>query len=214
MSDDTNPEGQAETPPTKKEETPRVAKRPATKAKATAETVDISSDPTVIALCEAIGDALVAAVAILKQPIVTVRKDAIIDALSHLRDGGFDLLLDVTAVHRPEETPVFEVVYQLVSTRTGQRLRVKAGLADGESIASACSVWPGADWLEREVYDMFGIVFDGHPDLRRILLPEGWEGHPLRKEYPLEFRENDWVRTHLNIVELPPDADFSGKFEV
>ena len=93
-------------------------------------------------------------------------------------------------------------------------MRVKVGLEDGQPIASVVGIWSSADWLEREVFDMFGIVFEGHPDLRRILLPEGWEGHPLRKEYPVGFRENRWIRENLNIVELPADADFSGKFEV
>ncbi len=186
------------------------------KPKGGAETSDVGDDPLIRALRERFGDSIVSAIAMVGQRIVVVTKDSSTEVLEFLRDdpvAGFDLLLDVTAVHRPEEERQFEIVYQLVSTTTCARLRVKALLVDGESIRTATALWPTANWLERECYDMFGIVFDGHPDLRRILLPEDWEGHPLRKEYPVEFRENRWVREHLNIVEIPADADFTGKFE-
>jgi NADH-quinone oxidoreductase subunit C len=189
-----------------------VAKKP----KGGAESVDISDDELVRALRARFGERIRSATAMVGQRIVVVDADGIAEVLTYLRDdpgADFDLLVDLTAVHRPEEEFQFEVVYQLSSTRSYARLRVKALLHDGESITSATAVWPTANWLERECYDMFGIRFDGHPDLRRILLPEDWEGHPLRKEYPVEFRENRWVREHLNIVELPADADFTGKFE-
>lgn len=178
---------------------------------------DIASDPLVVALVECFGDAVVSAKAMLGQRIVTVGKPAILDVMHFLKADSwtrFDFLVDLTAVHRPAEDPPFEVVYQLCSTATRERVRVKVGLGDGEPVPSVVGVWSTADWLEREAFDMFGIRFDGHPNLRRILLPEGWEGHPLRKEYPVEFRENAWVRENLNIVELPSDADFTGKFEV
>jgi NADH-quinone oxidoreductase subunit C len=189
----------------------------AKKVKGGVETSDISGDPLVVALRERVGGGLLAAISMVGQRIVTVARAAQPGALRFLRDdarASFDLLLDVTAVHRPEEEPPFEVVYQLCSTSTRARLRVKVPLEDGEPVPTATSVWSTANWLEREAYDMFGIVFEGHPDLRRILLPEGWEGHPLRKEYPVEFRENRWTRENLNIVELPADADFTGKLEV
>ena len=180
-------------------------------------TEDVSDNPVVVLLRERFGDAVVSAVGMVGQTIVVLDRSAHPDALQLLRDDErtrFDLLLDLTAVHRPGEIPPFEVVYQLCATTSLARLRVKVPLEDGQAIATVVPIWSTADWLEREVYDMFGIVFEGHPDLRRILLPEGWEGHPLRKEYPVEFRENRWVRENLNIVELPEDADFSGKFEV
>jgi NADH-quinone oxidoreductase subunit C len=187
------------------------------RAKGGVATEDVSGDPAVVLLRERFGDAVVSAVGMVGQTVVVLDRAAHPDALRLLRDDErtrFDLLLDVTAVHRPDETPAFEVVYQLCSTSSLARVRIKVPLEDGHPIPSVVPIWSTADWLEREVYDMFGIVFEGHPDLRRILLPEGWEGHPLRKEYPVEFRENRWVREHLNIVELPADADFSGKFEV
>lgn len=221
MADDTRPDETPEERRKRRIEGARAAAGPresaVRKAKAGVEVEDASADPLVRLLAARFGDAVVAAVRMVGQRIVIVERRAIVDVLTMLRDderARFDLLLDVTAVHRPQEEPPFEVVYQLCSTATCERVRLKVRLADGESIPSAVPVWPTANWLERECFDMFGIVFDGHPDLRRILLPEGWEGHPLRKEYPVEFRENQWVRDNLNIVELPADADFTGKFEV
>ena len=109
----------------------------------------------------------------------------------------FNYLSDLTCVHYPDrkEAP-FEVVYNLYSISKNERVRLKVAV-NGEGIDSVTSVWPSADWLEREVYDLFGIVFRNHPDLRRILLPPDWEGHPLRKDYPLEFIENAWTAKHL-----------------
>ncbi len=101
---------------------------------------------------------------------------------------AFVALSDVTAVDmlKLRTTPRFDVVAMLYSIKNRVRLRIKAGVDDGESIPSLVPLWPGADWLERETYDMFGIIFDGHPNLRRILLPDDWdEGFPLRKDYPL-----------------------------
>lgn len=120
---------------------------------------------------------------------VVVRADAVLDVLEFLRSDpecAFDFLTDVTAVHWPAraEEP-FDVVYHLYSFERNVRLRVVCPLA-GDTIASATPVWAGAGWLERECYDMFGIRFEGHPDLRRILMPEDYDGWPLRKENPLK----------------------------
>ncbi|MFQ5662306.1 MAG: NADH-quinone oxidoreductase subunit C [Terriglobia bacterium] len=99
----------------------------------------------------------------------------------------FNFLVDITAVDRYPIEPRFEVVYHLRSMTTGKRLRLKALLSgDDPRIDSLFGLWPAADMLEREVYDLFGIRFDGHPNLRRLLMPEDWEGHPLRKDYPVE----------------------------
>ena len=120
---------------------------------------------------------------------VIVDRASMLDAARHLRtapDAAFDICSDVTATDWPPRPERFDVIYCLFSTRHGQRLRVKARVADGEAIESVTSVWPAANWLEREVFDMFGIRFSGHPDLRRILMPDDWQGHPQRKDYPLE----------------------------
>ncbi len=105
---------------------------------------------------------------------------------------GFDMLVDVTAVdylHYPDAKDRFGVAYALLSTATGERLYVKTFLNEPDlRIPSAFPLWRGADWMEREVYDMFGIVFEGHPDLRRILMPEEFTAFPLRKDYPLRGR--------------------------
>ena len=115
----------------------------------------------------------------------------ILDALRFLKTEPellFEMLTDVTAVdrlpYREPGEPRFELVYNLYSLTFNRRLFVKAALEDGATIASATSVWSGADFLEREVYDLMGIVFDGHPNLERILTPDGWIGHPLRKDFP------------------------------
>ena len=101
-------------------------------------------------------------------------------------DSAFDFLIDLCGVDDLPREPRFQVVYHLASTRTRLRLRLKASLPGANpQIASVFSVWKAADWLEREAFDMFGITFTGHPDLRRILLTPEWQGYPLRKDYPL-----------------------------
>jgi NADH-quinone oxidoreductase subunit C len=110
-------------------------------------------------------------------------------ALERLKQDGFDLLVDITAVdylHYPNARDRFGLVYLLANTANGERLIVKTFLNEPDlNVPSVYGIWKGADWMEREVYDMYGIVFDGHPDLRRILMPEGFVGYPLRRDYPL-----------------------------
>ena len=99
----------------------------------------------------------------------------------------FNLLTDATAVDRYPLEPRYELNYQLVSIPLKQKLRIRVKLSANDPVVdSLFAVWKGANWLEREIFDMFGIQFTGHPDLRRILLPDDWEGHPLRKDYPIE----------------------------
>ncbi len=113
-------------------------------------------------------------------------RDSITDILSEFHKH-FEILLDITAVdYLGKRDKRFEVVYLLLSIKNRTRLRLKVPLDEGEKIPSASSLWKNANWLEREVYDMFGIEFEGHPDLRRILLYPEFEGHPLRKDYPLK----------------------------
>jgi NADH-quinone oxidoreductase subunit C len=123
------------------------------------------------------------------QQRAVVPADKLHAALSALKGAGFDLLVDITAVdylHYPDARDRFGVIYLLANTATAERVTVKAMLNEPElHVPSAFSLWKGADWMEREVFDMYGIVFDGHPDLRRILMPEGFVGFPLRKDYPL-----------------------------
>ena len=128
----------------------------------------------------------------------------ILDVARHLYDapdGSFDLCSDVTATDWPPRAERFDIIYCLYSTRHRHRVRVKVRAADGQPVPSVTGIWPSANWLEREVYDMFGVNFVGHPDRRRILMPENWQGHPQRKDYPLEgpgelLMENplDWLK--------------------
>jgi NADH-quinone oxidoreductase subunit C len=122
------------------------------------------------------------------------------ELLQVLRDEEqFDYCVDVTAVHYPQREKQFEVVWILYSFAGNERIRVKTMIAEGESVGSVVSIWPAANWLEREVYDMFGIRFEGHPDLKRILLPDGWKGHPLRKDYGIIQQDQEWVQINLGI---------------
>jgi NADH-quinone oxidoreductase subunit C len=124
---------------------------------------------------------------------VIVKPDRLFAFLECLkRDGGFDMLAELTAVdylNYPGARDRYGVVYVLTNTATGERLVVKTFVNDPDpAVPSAVPLWKGADWLEREVYDMFGITFPGHPDLRRILMPEEFTAFPLRKDYPLRGR--------------------------
>jgi len=196
--------------------TPAPAAKPAAKP-AGPVYAEISGDPVIDRLRERFGDAIEESVELLGQQIVRVTNDQAHEILEFLRDdedAQFDFLTDLTAVHYPEKPKQFEVVYHLYSFHRNVRLRVKAGLEDGASIASATDVWSSANWMEREVYDLFGIRFDGHPDMRRILLPGDWEGHPLRREHDLEYRETDWVRRHLDIRDVHAETDMTGKYEM
>jgi NADH-quinone oxidoreductase subunit C len=119
---------------------------------------------------------------------LVVEAGRVLDVLTHLRDDPaclFNCFVDITATDYPSREKRFDVVYHLLSLRNNQRIRIKAALGEGEAIASAVGVFAAADWFERETYDMFGVLFSGHPDLRRILTDYGFEGHPLRKDFPM-----------------------------
>lgn len=127
--------------------------------------------------------------------------DAILELLTFLRDNAsckFVSFTDICGVDWPAREQRFDVVYHLMSPQQNARLRIKLSVGDGEKVPSATSVYPGADWFEREAYDMFGILFSGHPDLRRILTDYGFEGYPLRKDFPttgyVEVRYDDEVK--------------------
>ncbi|MFO1183807.1 MAG: NADH-quinone oxidoreductase subunit C [Bauldia sp.] len=130
---------------------------------------------------------------------LTIPAGAIVVTLTRLRDlFEFTCLIDICGADYPERADRFEVVYHLLSPTRNERLRLKVRLAEGESVPSSCSVFPGANWFEREAFDLYGIPFSGHPDLRRILTDYGFEGHPMRKDFPLtgyvEVRYDDEAR--------------------
>lgn len=127
--------------------------------------------------------------------IIRVEPAQLRGRLEQLKAEGASMLLDIGGVDYLERTPRFDVVYHLLklptrvasvdSVATPMRIRVLCGLDDGQTLPTMSDLWPSADWPEREIYDLFGITFDGHPDLRRIQMPVDWEGYPLRKDYPL-----------------------------
>ncbi len=127
------------------------------------------------------------------QTRVALARDLMLDVMRSLRDEhGFDLLVDVTCVdylNYRDAANRFGLAYLLANTATNERLTIRVFLNEPNlTVPSICELWKGADWLEREVFDMFGIEFDGHPDLRRILMPEEFTAFPLRKDYPLQGR--------------------------
>lgn len=138
---------------------------------------------------------------------LTLSKEHIIPALRLLRDHyQFDMLADETAVdYWPQEQPRFHVVYQLVSTKTNQLLRLRVPVDAAEpQLPTAETVFPSANWHEREIWDMFGIRFDGHSDLRRLIMPYDWVGHPLRKDYPLGYEEVQFTFNEKEIMVHKP----------
>jgi len=146
------------------------------------------------------GTALVEAIEDRKQAILTVEAGRLAEISQYLRDEEeFDLLSDLTAVDWPKREKRFDVVLNLYSFAKNERLRVKAQAGDGEQVPSVSAVWPTANWLEREAFDMFGIIFAGHPNLTRILLPDEWQGYPLRKNYDIIEQDTGWVKENLGI---------------
>jgi NADH-quinone oxidoreductase subunit C len=146
------------------------------------------------------GAALLEATEDRKQAILTVDRARLVEIALHLRDEEkFDMLADLTAVDWPKREKRFDVVLNLYSFAKNERLRLKVWTADAEEVPSVVSVWPTANWQEREVFDMFGIVFSGHPNLKRILLPDEWQGYPLRKDYDILQQDTAWVRENLGI---------------
>ncbi|RMG94277.1 MAG: NADH-quinone oxidoreductase subunit C [Deltaproteobacteria bacterium] len=138
-------------------------------------------------------DAVVEVGSYLGDEIALVHRDRVRDVLTLLRDhesSKMDMLVDLTVVDYLGQSPRFEVVYHLRSTTFGHRLRVKAGVPeDDPTIASVADLWKSANWSEREAWDLYGVRFEGHPDLRRILMYGAFEGHPLRKDYPQNARQ-------------------------
>ena len=147
--------------------------------------------PVLERLRERVGDQLLATSDYRGDLCATIAREVVIDTFTWLRDDeSFDMLADLTAVDYLGREPRFEMVYHLVSIDTSSRIRIKVPLSQEDvKIPTLCELWEGANWLEREAYDMYGIDFTGHPDLTRIYLYEEFEGHPLRKDYPKEKRQ-------------------------
>ncbi len=205
MADEQKPDGPAATPPAggAKPAPPKPAaagghaappKPPATMA-ATPWDGDLPRE-----VKDRFGDEIRETSTYLGQNFIVCKPEAAIALVEYLKlEADFDYLVDLTAVDWPKRAERFDLVYILYSFARNERVRVKTQIADGYRPESAVRVHLTANWLEREVFDMFGIEFAGHPDLRRILLPEEWEGYPLRKDYGIIQQDQRWVRENLNI---------------
>jgi NADH-quinone oxidoreductase subunit C len=129
----------------------------------------------------------------LGQEWIDVRPEAIVRVVSLLRDDpelDFSMLCDLFGADYPDQEQRFEILYNMYSLSRNRRLFLRVRAAEGESVPTISQLFPNADWCEREVYDLFGVPFENHPDLRRILCPDDWDGHPLRKDYPLIGKRN------------------------
>ena len=180
---------------------PGAPKPPVKKKEEGPKPTDASGHALVRKLKSQFGEAIGEALEFIGQLSVTVDRERIVEVCDFLKrdaETPFDYLSDLTCVHYPErrEAPS-EVVYNLFSIPENERVRLKVRTSDTIGVESVTSVWPAANWLEREVFDLFGVQFTNHPDLRRLLLPPDWEGHPFRKDFPLEFVENAWTKKHL-----------------
>lgn len=149
---------------------------------------------------ETFGDGILRAATYREQDFFEVNADTLVPLLVVLRDAyDYEYLVEETAVDYPKDEKRFELVYIVYSFERNHRIRLKTRVAEEEEMTSAVSVYAGANWMEREIYDMFGVRFAGHPDLRRILMPDEWQGHPLRKDYGIIQQDQRWVRENLGI---------------
>jgi len=151
------------------------------------EAVDASAHPWVESIRAAVPDAVLSAKEYLRQVTVVVAKDKVRDVARHLKEKeDFRYCVDITGVDWKQRKPRFDVVYHFYSFSKNDRIRIKCGVDEGEDVPSIAKVYLAANWPERETYDMFGVRFADHPGLQRILTWEGFHGHPLRKDFPLE----------------------------
>ena len=208
MADEQKPEGPPAPPPAGGEAKPAPPKPPAAaagghaappKPPATMAATPWESD-LAHEIKERFGERVTETSMYLGQNFVVCKPDAAIPLLEFLKlEADFDYLVDLTAVDWPKRPERFDLVYILYSFARNERLRVKSYIADGYQPETAVGVHLTANWLEREVFDMFGIEFAGHPDMRRILLPEEWQGYPLRKDYGIVQQDDRWVQENLLI---------------
>jgi NADH-quinone oxidoreductase subunit C len=180
---------------------PAAAPRPPAAPKAPIKP-DPWASPLVDALQKKFPGAISEAVIFRNQPSLNVAKDqlvAVCEFLKGTEGGAYTFLTDETAVDFPKREKRFDVVYHLYSFEGNNRLRLRVQVAAGEKVPSVTAVWPTANWLEREIFDMFGIEYEGHPNLKRILMPDEWAGHPLRKDYDILKQDQAWVKANLGI---------------
>ena len=149
---------------------------------------------------EQFADRVTEASTYLGQNFFVVKPDSAIPLIEFLKlEADFDYLVDITAVDWPKRAERFDLVYILYSFSRNERVRIKTAIAETYQPHTTVGVHLTANWLEREVFDMYGIQFAGHPDLRRILMPEDWQGYPLRKDYSIVHQDERWVRENLGI---------------
>jgi NADH-quinone oxidoreductase subunit C len=183
---------------------PGAPKPPVKKKEEGPKPTDAGGHPLVKKLKAKFDDGIGEAFEFIGQLSVQVGRERIVEVCDFLKSDSetpFDYLSDLTCVHYPDrrEAP-FEIVYNLFSIETNERVRLKVRTTAAAGVETVTTVWPAANWLEREVFDLFGVSFNNHPDLRRLLLPPDWVGYPLRKDYPLEFIENAWTERHLPVM--------------
>ena len=195
------PEPAAEEPSREKSPPKRPSRRPRKKGPAYE---DLEEDDLAEPLQEYLGEDLLSAQSFLKQNIYTVNRKRLVETMVFLKeDHDFDYLVDLTALDYLGDEDRWCLVYHLFSHSSKLLVRVKSRFGEAEVAPSVSSIWKSADWMEREVFDMFGIVFTGHPDLKRILLPDDWNGHPLRKDYDIKLQDQSWINKHLRIRKVP-----------
>jgi NADH-quinone oxidoreductase subunit C len=168
---------------------------------------DAGTDDLADRVRAALGDTLIEAETLAGELVVHVARDMLVKAMSALRDDAgcrFKQLMDIAGVDYPGRAERFEVVYNLLSLSLNQRVRVKVATDEDHPVPSVTGVWSAAGWFEREAWDLYGIYFSGHPDLRRILTDYGFEGHPLRKDFPLTgYVEVRWDDEQKRVVYEP-----------
>ena len=203
-------EKEASTPsePSPKAAAPEKPAKPAPKAakKKGLSYEDLEDDALLNRLKEKFSEGISSGQSFLNQPTYSVSVDCLYDVMVELKDSpdwDFDYLVDLTALDYLEDEERFCMVYHLYSYKHGKLIRVKARIAEEEVVPSVTSIWKTAGWMEREVYDLFGIEFSGHDDLKRILLPDDWHGHPLRKDYDIKLQDQAWIKKHLHIRKTP-----------
>jgi NADH-quinone oxidoreductase subunit C len=171
---------------------------------------DVAAPPYIAALQQAMPGAVEHVSYFVGDWTLIVARERLVDVATWLRDAPgaqFNFCSDVTATDWPSRPARFDLIYCLYSIPLRQRVRMKVRAGEDEPVESVSGVWPAANWLEREVFDMFGVRFSGHPDLRRILMPDEWQGHPQRKDYPLEGPGELMLEDPTEWLKLRSDAN-------